>query len=286
MGTTRIWRLRREVWRLPEEGAVMGILNVTPDSFSDGGAYPTAAAAAARAEAMLAEGADVIDIGGESTRPGAREVSPEEEMRRVLPVIRALRKAGGMRLSIDTRHPEVARAALEAGADIVNDVAGLRAPGMAELCAEYGCGVIVMHMKGEPETMQRAPAYADVAGEVRSFFEERLAALTACGINPDCICWDPGPGFGKTAAHNLRLLAELDALRVADRPIMSAISRKRFLGTLLNSPEKGRSALATVTLSLFAAARGADIHRVHEPGPLREALTLWQRAAQHTPSSP
>lgn len=277
--TSRIWKLRREHWALPPGGAVMGILNVTPDSFSDGGSYTDLPAALLRADEMLAEGADIIDVGGESTRPGAAPVPPEEEIARVVPVIAALRaRHEGARLSIDTRHAQVARAALEAGADIVNDVAGLRGEGMLGVCAEYGCGIIVMHMQGEPGTMQQAPRYRDVVGEVRAFFEERLEACAASGIDPAAICWDPGIGFGKTVQHNLALIAHLEELRVAEAPMMMALSRKRFLGALLEDPAEGRTAAATVAMSLFARTRGAELHRVHEVGPLKKALALWNAA--------
>ena len=275
----RTWQLRRERWVLPQGGAVMGILNVTPDSFSDGGSYKSLDAAVRHARSMLEEGADIIDVGGESTRPGAAPVSMEEEMARVVPVIEALRaQFGPLRLSIDTRHAAVARAALEAGADIVNDVEGLRGEGMAELCARFGCGVIVMHMQGEPGTMQQAPCYNDVVAEVRSFFEERWETLTAAGIDPACLCWDPGIGFGKTVEHNLALVAHLESLRVAGLPLMMALSRKRFLGTVLGEAAAGREAGATVAMSLYARRCGADLHRVHEVQPLKRALALWNAA--------
>lgn len=265
---------------MPDRGAVMGILNVTPDSFSDGGEYIDPTRALCHAEQLVREGADVIDLGGESTRPGSSEVSPEEEIRRVLPVLKALRRKDDLRLSVDTRHAETARAVLEAGADIINDVNGLRDPAMAKVCAEYGCGVVVMHMKGEPKTMQDAPAYEDVVVEVREFFEGQLARLTEHGVNPACICWDPGLGFGKTTEHNLQLLARLEELRVGDLPMMMALSRKRFLGNILGDATKGRDMVSTVAMSLYAASHGADIHRVHEAGPLVNALTLRHAAEQ------
>lgn len=277
--TPRVWKLRRERWLLPPGGAVMGILNVTPDSFSDGGSHNSLPAALQRAEDMLAEGADIIDVGGESTRPGAVPVPSEEEIARVVPVIEALRaRHAGVRLSIDTRHADVARAALRAGADIVNDVAGLRGEGMAEVCAEYGCGVVVMHMQGEPGTMQQAPHYRNVVSEVRSFFENRLASLGASGIDPSCLCWDPGIGFGKTTEHNLALLAHLDELRVGEAPLMMALSRKRFLGVLLGDSTEGRTPEATVAMSLYARVHGAELHRVHDVGALKKALALWNAA--------
>lgn len=257
----------------------MGILNVTPDSFSDGGSYMSPAEAVRHAGLMLEEGADIIDVGGESTRPGAAPVSTKEETARVVPVVEAIRaQFGPVRISIDTRHASVARSALEAGADIVNDVEGLRSEGMAEVCAEFGCGVIVMHMQGEPGTMQQAPFYTDVVAEVRAFFEERLESLVAAGIDPACLCWDPGIGFGKTVEHNLSLIAHLESLRVAGLPLMMALSRKRFLAAVLEDVAAGREAGATVAMSLYARRCGADLHRLHEVRPLKRALALWNAA--------
>ncbi len=272
----RAWLIGQERWVLPQGGAVMGILNVTPDSFSDGGSHEGLAGAMAHAERLMAEGADVVDVGGESTRPGAAPVPEEVEIARVVPVIREMRRRWDVRISVDTRHACVARAALEAGADIVNDVAGLRGDGMAELCAEYGCGVVVMHMQGEPGTMQVAPRYDDVVGEVRAFFEGRLAALLAAGVRRECICWDPGIGFGKSLEHNLALLSHLEEVRVDDLPLLMGLSRKRFLGMVLNDVSAGRGVVPTVAMSLYAGLHGAEIHRVHEVGPLRQALDLWR----------
>ncbi len=270
------WQLRNETWQLPEGGAIMGILNVTPDSFSDGGQHATTESALAHARQLMAEGADVLDIGGESTRPGAEPVDAAEETRRVLPVIAALRaEYPQLRLSIDTRHATVARAALEAGADIVNDITGLADPAMRAVCAGYRCGVILMHMQGEPRTMQRAPQYRDIVAEVRQFFEERVALAEAAGIATECLCLDPGIGFGKTTAHNVALIRHLEELRVRGLPLMMALSRKCFLGELLGDPQAGKaSPLPTVVTSLLAAERGAELHRVHDVAPLRAALRL------------
>ncbi len=280
----RIWQLRNERWQLPEGGAIMGILNVTPDSFSDGGEHATAEAALAHARKLIAEGADILDIGGESTRPGAEPVDESEECRRVLPVLAALRTAfPQLRLSIDTRHAAVARAALEAGADIVNDISGLSDPAMRCVCAEYRCGIILMHMKGEPRHMQDAPHYDEVVAEVRDYFAARVALAEAAGIDPACICLDPGIGFGKTTAHNVMLIRHLAELRVRELPLMMALSRKRFLGELLGDPQAGKaSPLPTLAMSLLAAERGAELHRVHDVAPLRAALRL--RAAVALPS--
>lgn len=278
----RCWQLARERWVLPAGGAVMGILNVTPDSFSDGGLHAGVDAALAHARLLVGHGADMIDVGGESTRPGAAEVAPEEEMRRTRPVIEALRaEFPGLRISIDTRHAEVARAALQAGADVVNDITGLASPEMRRLCAEMPCGVVLMHMQGSPETMQLAPQYADVVAEVRTFFVERLRLAQQAGIAAERICLDPGIGFGKTLEHNLALIRHLESLRVAGRPLLMALSRKRFMGELLGDTQLVReSPLPTVVMSLLAADRGADMHRVHDVAPLRQALVLRQALAE------
>ena len=266
----RIWQMGGKPLELPQSGALMGILNVTPDSFSDGGAHAAPAAALAHALALAEQGADIIDVGGESTRPGAQEVPPAEEAARVLPVLRAIRRElPRIRLSIDTRHAEVARAALDAGADIVNDITGLRAPGMLELCAQNDSGIVLMHMQGNPATMQDNPQYADVVAQVRDFFEERVQAAEQAGIDPQRICLDPGFGFGKTAAHNMALLEHLEELRVRNLPLMSALSRKRFLKGYFGDSSDPQS---TVSASLLAAAHGADLHRVHDVLPLKRAL--------------
>ena len=255
----------------------MGILNVTPDSFSDGGQHNTLETALTHARRMVAEGAHLIDIGGESTRPGSMETSIEEEERRTLPVIRALRaEFPQLRLSIDTRHASVAAKALEAGVDIINDITGLAAPAMRELCATQPCGIVLMHMLGEPRTMQQNPQYTDVVAEVRAFFEERVALAEAAGIDPARICLDPGIGFGKNVQHNLALVQHLEETRVRDLPMLMALSRKRFMGAVLNggTPAPVQDALPTVVMSLLSADRGADLHRVHDVAPLRDALRL------------
>lgn len=277
MHTPRTWQLRRETWQLPAEGAIMGILNVTPDSFSDGGQHNTLETALTHARRMVAEGAHLIDIGGESTRPGSMETSIEEEERRTLPVIRALRaEFPQLRLSIDTRHASVAAKALEAGVDIINDITGLADPAMRELCAAQPCGIVLMHMLGEPRTMQQNPQYTNVVADVRAFFEERVALAEAAGIDPARICLDPGIGFGKNVQHNLALVQHLEETRVRDLPILMALSRKRFMGAVLNggTPAPVQDALPTVVMSLLSADRGADLHRVHDVAPLRDALRL------------
>ena len=273
---SKSWQLARECWILPARGAVMGILNVTPDSFSDGGQHFGTKAALAHALRMLNEGADLIDIGGESTRPGADAVSPSEEADRVLPVIEALRRERpDARISVDTRHPAVARAALKSGADIVNDIAGLASPDMRRVCAELPCGVILMHMQGEPKTMQQNPHYTDVVAEVRDFFTARVQAAEQDGIARNRICLDPGIGFGKNVQHNLLLIRHLEQTRVHDLPMLMALSRKRFMGAILEDPQTPKiSPLPTVVMSLLAADAGAELHRVHDVAPLVQALRL------------
>ena len=274
---TRHWTLRHGVWQLPAGGAIMGILNITPDSFSDGGEHGDTASALAHADKLLADGAHIIDLGGESTRPGSAEVSIDEEARRVLPVLRELRRRHPQALlSVDTRHAAVAEQALEAGADIINDITGLADPAMRALCAAAPCGIVLMHMQGQPRTMQLAPHYDDVVREVRAFFEQRLALAEAAGIARERICLDPGIGFGKNVEHNLALIAHLEELRVENLPLLMALSRKRFMGAVLSggAPAPVREALPTVVMSLLAADRGADLHRVHDVRELRDALRL------------
>lgn len=258
------WHARDLVLDPGERTLVVGILNVTPDSFSDGGRFLDPEAAVAHALRMADEGADVIDVGGESTRPGSDPVPAEEELARVLPVIRAL---SGTRpdlpVSVDTRKPEVAEAALAAGARIVNDVGAGRAEGMFEVVRAAGAGMVLMHMLGEPKTMQDAPAYEDVVGEVRSFLRERMEAAEAAGIEPEALVVDPGIGFGKTVEHNLLLLRHLEALTELGRPVMVGPSRKRFIGAILDLPEDQRDE-GTVGAVVWAVAHGASVVRVHD----------------------
>ena len=251
----------------------MGILNTTPDSFSDGGQHDTLHQALAHAEAMLAAGAHIIDIGGESTRPGAIPTDITTEIRRTIPVIEALRQRHQEALiSIDTRHPEVAEAALNAGADIINDITALKHPDMVRLCAERPCGIILMH--NLPFDAQ-LPAPELMPGLIRQFFEERLQTLTAAGIAAERICLDPGIGFGKRAEHTVEIIRHLEATRAGNRPILMALSRKRFIGQLLyGTPEPVAAPLPTVVLSLLSADHGADLHRVHDVAELRDALLL------------
>ncbi|MEM1083601.1 MAG: dihydropteroate synthase [Verrucomicrobiota bacterium] len=268
------WRIQGKDHDLSRRAMVMGILNVTPDSFSDGGRHFDAGAALKQARRMIVEGVDIMDVGGESTRPGADPVDDQAECARVIPVIRALRDEWEGLISIDTMKSEVARAALDAGADIVNDVSGLRDPAMVSLCAERGCAVVVMHMRGEPRTMQASPEYGDVVAEVRGFFEQRLAELVEAGIDPECLCFDPGIGFGKTLEHNLELLSGVKELHVADRPLLIGLSRKSFIGRLLESDRLDDRDWPTVALTAWTRESGAMVHRVHEVKPNLEALRM------------
>jgi dihydropteroate synthase len=261
-----LWRCRDRVLVAGPRPLIMGILNVTPDSFSDGGRYADPAAAVERGLAMLREGADVIDVGGESTRPGAAPVPAAEELARVAPVIEGLRRRAGDTavLSIDTRKAAVAEQAVALGARLINDVSALTGdPAMAALARRTGAGVILMHMRGEPATMQQDPQYGDVVREVADFLRARLAALAADGLDPQTLAVDPGIGFGKTVAHNLRLLAGLPALVRLGRPVVVGLSRKRFLGTLTGR-EVGERMAASVAGLAYAAERGAHVLRVHD----------------------
>lgn len=259
------------------EGAgpfLMGVVNLTPDSFSDGGRYLAPEAAVAHAERLLAEGADLLDLGGESTRPGAAEVPEAEEIRRVVPVVEALRARGvAAPISVDTRKPGVARAALRAGADLVNDVAGLSAPGMAELVAEAGAPAVLMHMRGTPADMQLRTGYGDVVEEVAAELGAALAAAVARGVPAERIVLDPGLGFAKTAPQSAALLANLPRLLRLGRPLLVGPSRKSFLGALTGAPvgERLPATLAAVTAAVLG---GATFVRVHDVGPARQAARL------------
>ena len=267
------WMLRTQ--RLPlREPLVMGILNVTPDSFSDGGAYPSPEAVLARAEEMVDEGADLLDVGGESTRPGAVAVSAEEEMTRVVPVIRLLASRLSTPVSVDTRKASVARAALDAGAEVVNDISALRDPGMASVVAEAGAGVVLMHMRGTPETMQLNPTYEDVVREVAAELGAAVERAAAAGVDPERMVVDPGIGFGKTAAHNLQLLSRLAELGEVGRPVLLGVSRKAFIGSLLGGAAPAERAVGTAAACVAGLLQGARIFRVHDVRVVREALTV------------
>ena len=261
-------------WRLSWHGcAVMGILNVTPDSFSDGGQHATPSAAVAQARSMLDAGALVLDIGGESTRPGADPVSADTELDRVLPVIRALSGWNAV-LSIDTMKPEVAQAALAAGAHLVNDVSGL-GPDMQRVCAQMGAAACIMHMQGEPRSMQFRPAYQDVAGEVFGFLRQRAHEARSAGVPG--VLLDPGIGFGKTLEHNLTLLRALEDLTAGPHPVLIGASRKKFIGTLSGGETAAERDAGSVAVHLDAARRGAAMVRVHNVAVTVQALRV-QRA--------
>jgi dihydropteroate synthase len=261
----RIWKVGDRVFNVSRQGLIMGVLNVTPDSFSDGGKFFAADKAIEHGLRMATEGADIIDVGGESTRPGAESVAAEEELRRVIPVIEKLRAKIDFPISIDTWKAEVARAAIHAGAAIVNDVTGGRGDeGMLPLIAETKSAFVIMHMQGTPRTMQNQPRYVDVVSEVSDFFRQQYDRAIGCNIDPMAIAFDPGIGFGKTLDHNLDLLAQLERLRTHDRPLVIGVSRKSFLGKVANSPEMKDRLAPAVALTSLLRARGADVLRVHD----------------------
>ena len=261
-------------FRLPlSRPLIMGVVNVTPDSFSDGGQYADTVAAVAHARRLIDEGADLLDIGGESTRPGAAPVDSDEELARVRPVIESLRDAA-IPLSIDTRKPVVMRAAIAAGASMVNDIEALQAPGALHGVAGSGAAVCLMHKRGEPRTMQDAPRYADVVAEVKTFLRERVAAARAAGIESARIAIDPGFGFGKGVEHNLQLLRNLGSLLDLDAPLLVGLSRKSTLGALTGRPA-GERVHASIAAALLAVQNGARIVRVHDVAATRDALAVW-----------
>lgn len=254
---------------------VMGILNVTPDSFSDGGFYLSADAALRHARQMVQEGAAIIDVGGESTRPGAEPVSAQEEIERVVPVIEALRRELAVPISIDTRKPEVMRAAVAAGAGMINDVMALRAPGALDAAGDLGVPVCLMHMQGEPRTMQRAPCYADVVAEVKAFLAERLEACEIAGTPRERLVVDPGFGFGKTVSHNLQLLKHLGSLLTLGVPVLVGLSRKSMISALLGVQPSERL-FGSLTLAALAVWQGASMVRVHDVAATVQAVRLCQ----------
>jgi dihydropteroate synthase len=270
---------------MPRAYRLMGILNVTPDSFSDGGRFLDAASAVEHARAMVEDGAQILDVGGESTRPGAEPVSAEEELARVAPVLEGIAQAGLLdraQVSIDTCKASVAAAALDAGASLVNDVSALRAdPRMAALVAERGAECCLMHMLGEPRTMQREPRYGDVVEDVKAFLVERIDFAVRAGIREERILLDPGIGFGKTTAHNLALIARLQELAVLGRPLVIGTSRKSFLGRIAAEAGGAGEPLAaaqrlpgTIATNVLALERGASVFRVHDVAPVRDALAV------------
>lgn len=280
---SHIWRVRGRDLDLSERTLVMGVLNVTPDSFSDGGQFRSLEEAVAAGERLAADGADIVDVGGESNRPGRPEtVSAGEEAERVIPVIAELRRRlpEGVLISVDTYKGEVARKALEAGADIINDIYALRrAPDIADLVAEHRAGLILMHMQGDPETMQKAPQYRNVLVEIRDFLRERLEFVKGRGVAEEAVAVDPGIGFGKTVDHNVEILAGLEYLRLLQRPICIGASRKGFLGKLIAGPfaepvPVDQREEATVAAHCAAVLQGASIVRTHNPLAARRSLAV------------
>lgn len=267
------WKVRGRVLSLARP-LIMGIVNVTPDSFSDGGQHPTYGTALAHALRLVEEGADILDIGGESTRPGAADVTPDEELERVVPLVESLAREG-VPLSVDTSKPEVMRAAIGAGAAIINDVRALQAPGAVDAVADSDCGVVLMHMQGMPRTMQMAPRYEDVVAEIRVFLRERLGALEAAGVSPERIALDPGFGFGKTVEHNFTLLRELQRFTSLGCPVVAGLSRKSMLGAVTGRAV-GERATASVVGAVLAAERGARVLRVHDVAATRDGLRVWE----------
>ncbi len=271
------------VWHIPRP-LVMGIVNVTPDSFSDGGRFFDPEIAVEHALRLVAEGADILDIGGESTRPGADVVPVDEELRRVVPVIERLAKQTACLISVDSSKAKVARACLDAGASILNDVAGLRDPAMVDVAARSGAGVVVMHMRGDPRTMQSNPSYGDVVGEVADYFAERIRTLTDAGIARSAIALDPGIGFGKTLEHTRLQLRELPKLQAFGLPICLGVSRKGFLGQVTGKPRPERMA-GSLAVACFALAQGAaQILRVHDVAAHADAIKIATFLFRPSPS--
>ena len=264
---------RGKVMELPV--AVMGILNVTPDSFSDGGKFNEPEKAVERALEMIEEGADIIDIGGESSRPGSPRISAEEELNRVMPVLKELRERSDVTISVDTYKPEVAEKVLNAGADMINDIYGLRKEGMARVIAEHGAGVAIMHMQGDPENMQNNPTYGDVIGEIAGFLRKQVEKALDAGIDPNSIAVDPGIGFGKTVEHNLMIMNELDSFRSLGYPVLIGASRKSFIGRTLNLPVEERLE-GSLAMATVAVMKGAGMIRVHDVRETVRAVRMVQ----------
>lgn len=256
---------------------VMGVLNTTPDSFSDGGRFFDAKNAIEQAQLMVDQGADIIDIGGESTRPGSPAVSVEDELGRVLPVIEALSGKINVPISIDTSKPIVMQRAVEAGASIINDVCALQIDGALEMAGSLGVNVCLMHMQGTPRTMQENPTYEDVVEDVKVFFKKRIAACASVGIKPEAITLDPGFGFGKNLGHNIALLKNLSEFHEFGVSILAGLSRKSMIGALLGDKSVNERMIGSVTAALVAVENGANIIRAHDVGETKDALTVWQQ---------
>ncbi|WP_423196733.1 MULTISPECIES: dihydropteroate synthase [unclassified Cupriavidus] len=287
--STSFFQCGRYRFALDQRPLVMGILNVTPDSFSDGGRHASRDAALRHAEQMIGEGVDIIDIGGESSRPGSAALPLDQELERVMPIVEALAHCGKP-LSIDTYKPEVMRAALAGGADLINDIWGFRMPGAVAAVAEGQAGLCVMHMQRDPQTMQEDPHYDDVVGEVAGFLRERVSTLRAAGVDKTRISLDPGFGFGKTPDHNLRLLGQLQRLAIDGLPILAGLSRKSTLGAIVGGKPPQQRLAASLAAAVCAAERGAFIVRVHDVEQTVDALRTWWAirhesvAAAHEPA--
>jgi dihydropteroate synthase len=279
----RQWKIGDRVFDLSRQGLIMGVLNVTPDSFSDGGRFLSPDKAVEHGLRMAAQGADIIDVGGESTRPGAEPVAAKEELGRVIPVIEELRARIDIAISIDTSKAQVARVAAHVGASIVNDVTGGRGDAeMLPLVADSKSAFIIMHMRGTPKTMQIQPRYNEVVSEVADFFRQQYAHAIECGVDPMAIAFDPGIGFGKTLEHNLELLTQLHRLRVNDRPLVIGVSRKSFLAKAIGSSEISDRLAPAVALTAVLRARGADVLRVHDVKENVNALRITEAILQRT----
>ena len=271
------WSHRRGEFSLRASGVIMGVLNVTPDSFSDGGDFMDPARAVQRAADLESEGADIIDIGGESSRPGSEPVEEAEELRRVIPVIRGIRKRSEIPISIDTTKSAVAREAIASGADIVNDISGLRADAdMPALVASTGAGAVIMHMRGTPRTMQQSPSYGDALTEVCEFLRQAVEAALSCGMDARKLAIDPGIGFGKTPDHNRELIVGIPTIASLGRPVLIGVSRKSFLAWAGSARQMQERHWPGVALTSFCRELGAKIFRVHEPRPHREALRMTE----------
>jgi dihydropteroate synthase len=278
-----VWKIAGREIDLAYRGMIMGVINITPDSFSDGGKFFSTENAIEHGVQMARDGAQIIDVGGESTRPGAEQISADEELRRVLPVIKKLREKVSAFISIDTSKAEVAHAALEAGASIVNDVTGGRGDSdMLPLVAKRKAAFIIMHMQGEPRTMQIDPHYDDVVRQVTDFFRQQCERVIQSGIDPMAIAFDPGIGFGKTLEHNLTLLGNLESLRVQNRPLVVGVSRKGFLGKIMESKEMSDRFAPTIALTALLRAQGANVLRVHDVKENAAALRVADAVLERT----